>query len=486
VSPPEVLVVGYGPVGATLALLLAQHGRRVTILERHFAPYGLPRAVHLDHEVMRILQGVGVAQRLEAAGAIEPAGAYEWRSAGGDVLLRFGSDRTAISGWPASNMVSQPDLERILADLVDASPFITVERGAEVVAVEQGPEGVTVRLASGEARSAPFVAGCDGANSAVRDACGITSTDLGFFFDWLVVDVVLTEPRVYDPLNVQICDPRRPTTLVSGGPGRRRWEFMAVPGDAPGWLAAESTAWELLAPHDVHPGNARLERHAVYTFGARWVDEWCRGRVALAGDAAHQMPPFAGQGLCSGIRDAANLAWKLAEVLAGRAPLSLLDTYQLERSADVRRAIDFSIALGKVICIADDAAAAERDATMTAAYAANGPTVTAPPRPSLEAGIIAEGTPLAGSPSLQWFEDGERVDDRCGGGWRLVSTVAVDDPWWASIGGRTVAAGGDALAWLAGHGVGAVLLRPDHLVFGGGAPADLVTQLRVRLSGAGG
>jgi flavoprotein hydroxylase len=170
--------------------------------------------------------------------------------------------------------------------------------------------------------------------------------------------VVLTGPRVFDPLNLQICDPARPTTVVSGGPGRRRWEFMRLPDESRDRLDDEATAWELLAAWDVTPANATLERHAGYTFNARYAERWRTGAVFLAGDAAHEMPPFAGQGLCAGVRDAANLAWKLDLVLRDRADEGVLDTYPTERVPDVRTVIDFSIELGQVICVADPVEAA--------------------------------------------------------------------------------------------------------------------------------
>ncbi len=242
-----------------------------------------------------------------------------------------------------------------------------MRRGVRCVDLDDGSDGVTLTVETdgGGRRDtvrARFVVGCDGANSTVRDLVDVGVTDLGFFYDWLIVDLVLHEPRVFDPINVQICEPSRPTTMVSGGPGRRRWEFMRLPHETVDELDDEAKAWQLLEPWDVTAENATLERHAVYRFQARWADRWRTGNVLLAGDAAHQMPPFAGQGMCSGLRDAANLAWKLDLVLNGTAPVELFDAYELERSENVRAVIDFSMALGKVICITDpdEAAAARR------------------------------------------------------------------------------------------------------------------------------
>ncbi len=202
--------------------------------------------------------------------------------------------------------------------------------------------------------------------TALSATCSdIPSTDLGFFYDWLIVDVVLDEPRVYDPINVQLCDPARPTTVVSGGPGRRRWEFMRLPEETLDDLNDVDAAWRLLAAWDVTPANATLERHAVYTFSARHAERWRSGRVLLAGDAAHLMPPFAGQGMCSGIRDAANLAWKLDLVVTGRGAATVLDSYTEERLPHARAVIDLSIGLGRIICVPDPAEAAARDEMMS-------------------------------------------------------------------------------------------------------------------------
>src|SRR5262249_28624014 len=183
-------------------------------------------------------------------------------------------------------------------------------------------------------------------------------------------------------------------------PGRRRWEFMRLPGESIEELNSEATAWRLLTPWGVDPGNATLERHTVYRFQARWVDTWRQGLLLLAGDAAHQMPPFAGQGMCSGLRDAINLAWKLDLVLSGTASDDLLDTYASERVPHVRAMIDFSMELGKVICVADRAAAAARDAMLIAALEA-GQRSAPPPSIGLGPGVQLDGAPQAGQLFLQ-------------------------------------------------------------------------------------
>ena len=436
----DVAIVGYGPVGSALAILLAQLGRTVTVLERWPEPYLLPRAVHFDHEVGRILQSCGIGDELRKI--TEPADIYEWRNATGTTLLRFGSPGNGPSGWPASSMFNQPELEQLL-DSRARELGVDVRRGVEVAAIDQHGDTVAVTGADGTTVSASFVVGCDGANSTVRALSGVPVTDLGFFYDWLIVDVILDEPRAFDPINLQICDPARPTTVVSGGPGRRRWEFMRVPHESLDELNDEKRAWELLAPWDVHPGNARLERHAVYTFNARYSEQWRAGRVLLAGDAAHLMPPFAGQGMCSGFRDAANLAWKLDLVLAGVAADALLDSYQSERLPSAKAAIEFSMELGKVICVPNPAEAAARDEAM--ALAVGDEPAPAPGLPDITTGFIHPTTPHAGRQLVQGKDRRRPFDDVHGAGWRLVvlgvdfAASVVTSGWFGSIGGRVVA-----------------------------------------------
>jgi len=509
VERTDVAIVGAGPTGLALAILLAQRGRSVTVLERWPEPYPLPRAVHFDHEVARVLQAAGVAPDLE--GFTEPAPVYEWRNAAGEILLRFGREKEAgLSGWPDSNMSHQPLLEAALERRACSFRQVELLRGHDVHAVHEvdGEVVLGARNATGEAveRHARWLIGCDGANSFVRGAIGVAWNDFGFAYDWLVVDVIPHEPRVWDPLNWQLCDPARPTTLVSRGPGRRRWEFMRLPDESLGELSDPATAWKLLGAWGVRPDNATLERHAVYTFRARWAESWRRGRVLLAGDAAHLMPPFAGQGMCSGLRDAANLAWKLDLVLAGRAGDTLLDTYGSERAPHARATIDFSVALGRVICIADPREAAERDARMIPAARAVGLQSPAP-APKIGPGCW-DGTCEAGGGlfvQCRVERDGRcgLFDDVVGGGFALVSPhgdpaqtlTAAQRAAFASLGGITAHVSRDGplrdvdgayARWFDANRAAVALQRPDFAVFGtapelSGAGA-LVEALRERLA----
>ncbi|MFE9687210.1 bifunctional 3-(3-hydroxy-phenyl)propionate/3-hydroxycinnamic acid hydroxylase [Streptomyces sp. NPDC006285] len=518
----DVLIVGAGPVGLACALYLGRNGWTVTVLERWPAPYSRPRAVHFDDEVARLLADTGIGHDLTRL--TEPADTYEWRNAAGQTLLAFDWFGLGPSGWPVASMMYQPRLEATLAAAAESIPGVTLVRGRTAVALEEDSESVvvTARDRQGSDRNfrASYVIGCDGANSFVRDRVKAESNDLGFFYDWLIIDVLPHEDREWNPVNLQICDPARPTTVVSGGPGRRRWEFMRMPGETIENLNTEARAWEFLKPWGLTADNCTLERHAVYTFQARWTDVWRTGRLAIAGDAAHLMPPFAGQGMCSGIRDAANLSWKLDLVLRGMAPPALLDSYGLERAAHVQHAIGMSVELGKVICVTDPETAAIRDASMIEKGADPERILPPLPPPTLLDGIIARDPhglpqPSAGRLSMQGRvgrgDTTALLDDVVGRGFLVVSTI---DPVKAlttaqlayldRIGARLVriVPAGQPLGPIdvtdaddvylphfasAGH-IGAVV-RPDHYVFGtANTPPDLahlVDELAQMLGTAG-
>ncbi|MFJ9034706.1 bifunctional 3-(3-hydroxy-phenyl)propionate/3-hydroxycinnamic acid hydroxylase [Streptomyces sp. NPDC102274] len=524
----DVVIVGNGPIGATLSVLLAQRGWRVTVLERRARPYRLPRATSFDGETARLLAATGIGPDL---GRItEPANGYQWQTAAGAALLDIAFTTSGPYGWPDANTMHQPTLEELIAARVAALPGITVLRGHEVVGIVDGEQRVEVAATTdgGETHSlsARWVVGCDGANSFVREHLGISVTDLGFSYEWLLCDVELRRPREFVPTNVQICDPARPTTLVGSGQGRRRWEFMRLPGESTAELNRDETAWRLLAPFGVTPDTATLLRSTTYIFQARWADQWRVGHVLLAGDAAHLMPPFAGQGMCSGIRDVVNLAWKLDLTLRGLTAETLLDTYTEERRAKVREAILTSVQLGRVICVTDPVAAAERDATVLANRRGRPPTRPEPAKP-LSGGLLfrrcgAEATePPAGEvvPQGRVGRQGSTglFDDVVGRGFVLLITdephASLDEDrlsFLTGLGARVVRllpsghvpdvtdSGTDVIsvvdtddvyrAYLARFTATALLVRPDHHVFGAAGSPDgiraLVDGLRHQLYAA--
>ncbi|WP_327654359.1 bifunctional 3-(3-hydroxy-phenyl)propionate/3-hydroxycinnamic acid hydroxylase MhpA [Streptomyces sp. NBC_00483] len=513
----DVAIVGFGPVGQMLALLLGRAGHDVVALERWPSPYDLPRAVHFDHEIGRIFQAAGVGEEVRAVTAPVPDH-YEWRNAAGEPLVRIDWSGDGPSGWPTASFFSQPGLETVLAEAAEKQPTVTVRRGCEVMDVQVGTDGVQLSTSGADgtgAVRARYVIGADGANSFVRSAMDTSVTDLGFFHDWLIVDTLPHEEEVWSPMNWQLCDPERPTTIVSGGPGRRRWEFLRLAHESVEDLNTEETAWRLLEPWGRTPKNTTLERHVVYTFQARWVDAWREGRLLLAGDAAHQMPPFAGQGMCSGMRDAANLAWKLDLVLTGRAHEDLLDTYTSERSEHVQHAIGMSMALGRVMCVLDADEAAARDRRMIATGADPERALPPTPPPVLGDGVLqraADGTRAAGvghlSPQYTLIHHGRTalLDDLTGGGFTVLTDGdtplraldEADRAFLTDIGAHLVPlyetaapedgytdAPGGYLPHLREHGHVAAVIRPDFYLFGAATDDTelhgLVGQLRALL-----
>lgn len=466
----DVLIVGGGPTGVTLAILLAKRGIKVIVAEREAAIYPLPRAAHIDHEGMRILQEADVAEQVMATS--RRAARYEFRNAKGDLLLCFtGADRIAAGGWPSANMIHQPSVEAALRRSLADQPTATLNSQWEWLGHQTDAEGVTARLATPEGERsirARYLVGADGARSPVRKAEGIDFVDLNFEEPWLVVDVLVDDAERLPIANLQICNPERPTTCVLMGEGRHRWEFMIKPGETAEQVSDDAFIARLLEPWNVS-GAVRIERKAVYTFRARIASQWRKGRVLLAGDAAHQTPPFAGQGMCSGLRDAANLAWKLAAVLRDEAADSLLDSYQPERAPNLRATIDMAIMMGRMVCTTSKWSAFVRDMKFKLARALGKlPDGPAEYPPILE-GAILSGSPAAGSYFPQFISpDGRRLDDALGlGHWLLRRDQLMSptlEPFALSIS-----------QWLDAKQVQAVLVRPDRFVFGTGDPDEVLT-----------
>jgi 2-polyprenyl-6-methoxyphenol hydroxylase-like FAD-dependent oxidoreductase len=512
----DVAIVGYGPVGQALAALLGRAGHRVGVFERYREIYHLPRAVHLDHEIMRLLQALDLAEPLAAE--MIPVHDYQWFGADGEPLLRFDVGGLAPSGWETDYMFFQPELERAIDRHACAERGVSIERGWVAEGLTQTDSGARLllrrcveeeagRLAlTGEATSvsARWLIGADGANSLVREAAGIGRRDLGFQERWLVVDA---EPHdmaalAHLPIASQRCDPSRPTTIVQSGPGHRRWEFMLLPGEQPADFEDPDRVWALLEPW-YRPEDGALTRSAVYEFRSMLADQMRTDRVLLVGDAAHLTPPFLGQGLCSGLRDAANVAWKLDLVLRGLASEELLDTVDPERQPQNEAIIRLAVELGKVLCQLDPRLAAERDEMLRQADPPPPPTL-----PPLSGGALhraGEADPLAGRLSVQGLvgragREG-RFDDVVGRGFQLI--VAGGDPLAALDAERrrlielfdmSVATldpdaphgvrdlDGRLTGWLSENQAQAVVVRPDFYVFGSVQAAEELPGLLDDLS----
>ena len=522
-APFDVLQVGYGPVGEALALMLGRQGRSVAVCERWSTRYPLPRAVCLDHELTRVLLANGMGEDLQ--GIAQPGPLYQWFNADWQELLVIDWSIASVSGGPEVNFVHQPTLEIALDKSVLRQPSVELFLGWDVTAIVQDRDLVYVDLCeagTGATRrlSARYVIGCDGANSVVRNAIGSPQHDRGFEADWLVIDVFLKDGVTIDRLGIpaagQYCNPLRPTTIVPAGirDGKvfRRWEFMRLPGEQVEDLEREDKVWDLLRPW-AGPDHIELVRHKVYRFRSLIADRWRDRRLLIAGDAAHVMPPFMGQGMCSGLRDAWNLAWKLALVLDGKADDALLDTYQSERMPHISQITDLAIYLGKIICVSDSQAAAARDDEFLSGRAA-----PPPPFPCLSDGLLhrADGQVQDGagllSPhvTLQGRDRTARLDEWAPSGSGFVVIARGFDPqakldaeqlaFFKMVGTHYVILDGSDPtavrdmdgrldAFLDARGWSAIVVRPDFYVYGGVAEqfgfARLMQHLRDDLERAG-
>jgi len=348
-----VVIVGAGPTGITAATKLAQYGVDCLVLDRWEDVYPQPRAVHLDDEIYRLLAGLGIAD--EFAAISRPARGLQLRDRNMRVMAQFHREGAeGANGFPQMNMFDQPELEALLRANLKRYPQAVLRGNAEVtetvqIRADRAQVAFTDRVSGEEHRvETRYVLGCDGANSLVRAAIGAHMEDLKFQQRWLVVDVATAAELNQREVAHQVCDPHRAATYMRIGDTRYRWEFRLLPDETADDYSTMAALYPLIRPwlEGVAPEQLELVRVAEYTFRAQVANHWHRGNMFILGDAAHLTPPFIGQGMGAGLRDATNLTWKLAGVVNGWLPETVLDTYEQERIPHARYMIRFALAVG--------------------------------------------------------------------------------------------------------------------------------------------
>jgi 3-(3-hydroxy-phenyl)propionate hydroxylase len=494
-DPVPVVIVGAGPVGVAAATLLGQYGVQCLILDRWDGVYPQPRAVHLDDEVYRVLARLGIAEQFAVVS--RPTRGLQLVDRNHRVFAVFDRDGDhGRHGHPKANMFDQPELEQLLRTNLKDQTTVTLRGNVDVTDVAQDGRGrvrvdFTDRL-SGQHESvlATYVLGCDGANSVVRTAIGSTMQDLNFEQRWLVIDVDSpVELDQWDGVH-QVCDPERAATYMRIGDTRYRWEFRLLPGETAADFESIGALLPLIGPwvEGIPCDGLVLGRVAEYTFRAQLADRWRDRNVFLLGDAAHLTPPFVGQGLCSGLRDSMNLGWKIAGVLAGDLPESVLDTYEVERKPHVRSLIQLAKLMGVAMTQGGGAGDLLRRAIAPHLHRVPGLRgrlldSETPPLPRSEL-VERRGlrAPLNGRlcPNAPLTDD-SRFDDATRGGFVLVTAAPLSTDQRTRLAERGIqvvdAEPRSALrAWLTDGRAKAALVRPDFTVMRAGRDVPALCQ----------
>jgi 3-(3-hydroxy-phenyl)propionate hydroxylase len=481
----DVAVIGFGPVGAVAAGLLGKLGLRVLVIEKDGTVFPLPRAAHVDHTGLRTIQELGCLD--EVLPKMIRNTRLDLIDADRRILARIPADQESVSGLPTSVYFYQPEFDAALRRAASAFPNVNVRLNAEMTGLVAQADDVVIRFRtrSGKNESARvgWVLGCDGAWSPVRDLLNIKLESMNFDEQWLVLDLRIEIPQSCLPADhvVEVCDPARPYLSTPISANRQRFEFMLLPGENPEHMKQPHVIRNLLQSW-ISADAYRIERAAVYTFHGLVAERWRSGRVFIAGDAAHQTPPFLGQGMCTGIRDVANLAWKLAHVIQRGAPCALLDTYEFERRPHAVKVINAAIRIGKVICELDPRMAAERNSLLRANNSQMREDLSFT-LPRLESGpLIVNG---GGSLFVQPVVDGRRFDDIIGPRFlvlgRSAAAFGTTVDWWVDELGAYVAQLQDfddtALnQWFARYKAEVAVVRPDRYVLGTANNLDKITD----------
>lgn len=512
-SDHDVLVIGLGPVGATAANLAGSLGLDCVGVDVSPSVFGLPRAIHFDADVMRIFQAVGLSDPVEAI--CRPGRGSLHLGADGEPIRDFRVEpATGDLGWYPHYMFFQPQLDQLLRDGAESKPSVELLLGWQCERVAQDGEGAVavLRNPAGDQREvrARYLLACDGASSGVRRQLGIDFYDFGFEEAWIVVDMLLPSADLGPDHMVTSCNPARPLVYVPGPENHRRWEFMVLPGEDPALMSRPDRMREIIEPSAPWLGEAEVVRSAVYTFHGLVANSWADGAIFLAGDAAHQTPPFYAQGMCHGIRDVRNLLWKLAMALRGEAGPELLASYQAERSPHVSAIIDAAVENGRYICVLDPEMARRRDAyyrekmrTGTDVGSFLGVI------PGLEAGLIDDEKPRSAAvgrpfPQPAVSDAGGRkllLDTVLGPGFAVVSRSddrSLSGDWFVDeLGGSVVAISGAGepaagverildesgllQRWFERFGCEWAVVRPDRYVFGVASRIPELEKLLARL-----
>jgi 3-(3-hydroxy-phenyl)propionate hydroxylase len=481
----DVVVIGFGPAGAVATGMLGQAGLRTLAVDRSTTVYEKPRAIAIDHEILRVLQNMGVAEQVLPH--VAPFPASEHYGVDGQLIRRVDMVQPPYPlGYVPSMVFTQPPVETALRAHAASWPSVELRLGVEFVSLHQHEGVATVRLQStaGDAYdvTTKYVIACDGASSSVRQLLEIAFDDLVFDEPWMVIDMKVNPSGLakLPQTAAQYCEPARPSTFIVGPGNHRRWEIMLLPGEDARAMEQPEAVWRLLSRW-LTPEDGELWRASSYRFHALVAARWRDGRVFLAGDAAHQQPPFIGQGMCQGIRDVANLVWKLVAVERGEAGDALLDSYEIERKRHVQTLTARIKAIGHAICERDLAAAQARDAALIASGGGTAPTVTRQEIvPPIEAGLLAPQTHAARGTLFPqpWIEragGARRLDEQAGSGWRIVWDGRRAGPLDGDE--RNVTIGGDdptalqerdgvLASWFDRNGCVAAIVRPDHYVYG--------------------